>query len=127
MWATHSTVYAIMSEHTWMTRIPQLEPTFCHPRHHRSIFITAVMPAMQATIDSWRLGWNFTAKETIQSASNVYTSSVQTIALDAPNVQLQGSGVNNTVKPFSWTEISFLGTKSTEPIPNAQYKASLYT
>ena len=82
---------------------------------------------MQATIDSWRLGWNFTAKETIQSASNVYTSSVQTIALDAPNVQLQGSGVNNTVKPFSWTEISFLGTKSTEPIPNAQYKASLYT
>lgn len=80
---------------------------------------------VQATINSWRLGWNFTARETIQSASNVYTPGVQTIALDPPSVQLQGSGINDTVKPFSWTEIAFLGTKSTTPAPNAQYKASL--
>ena len=81
--------------------------------------------AVQATIDSWRLGWNFTAKESIQSASNVYTPGVQTVALDSPNVQLQGSAINDTIKPFSWTEISFLGTKSTLPVPDAQYKASL--
>ena len=80
---------------------------------------------MQATIESWRLGWNFTAKETIQSPQNVYTPGVQVIALDAPNVQLQGLGINDTVTPFSWTEISFLGSKSTMPVPNAQYKASL--
>ncbi len=82
------------------------------------------MSAVQATINSWRLGWNFTAKEAIQSASNVYTPGVQTIALDPPNVQLEGSGVNDTVKPFSWTEIAFLGTKSTITVPDAQYKAS---
>ena len=54
----------------------------------------------------------------------MYTPGVQVIALDAPNVQLQGLGVNDTVKPFSWTEISFLGSKSTMSVPNAQYKAS---
>ena len=79
---------------------------------------------MQATIESWRLGWNFTAKETIQSPQNVYTPGVQVFALDPPNVQLQGLDVNDTVKPFNWTEISFLGSKSTMPVPNAQYKAS---
>ena len=98
---------------------------FC--QHNSTSIISAVVPGVQATIDSWRLGWNFTAKETIQSASNVYTPGVQTIGLEPPNVQLQGSGINDTVKPFSWTEISFLGTKSTEPVPNAQYKASLAT
>ena len=79
---------------------------------------------LQATIASWRLGWNFTAKETIQSASNVYTPGVDVSALDPPNVQLESSNVNLTIKPFSWTEISFLGTKSTTPVPDAQYKAS---
>ena len=83
-----------------------------------------VGPALQATIASWRLGWNFTAKEIIQSPSNVYTPGVDILALDPPNVQLQGSNVNLTIKPFSWTEISFLGTKSTTPVPAAQYKAS---
>ncbi|CAK0785369.1 hypothetical protein CVIRNUC_008577, partial [Coccomyxa viridis] len=77
-----------------------------------------------ATIASWRLGWNFTAKETIQSASNVYTPGVDVLALDPPNVQLQSSNVNLTIKPFSWTEISFLGTKSTAPVPDAQYKVA---
>ncbi len=81
---------------------------------------------MQATIDSWRLGWNFTAKEAIQSPQNVYTPGVQVITLDPPYVQLQGLGINNTVKPFSWMEISFLGSKSTLPVPNAQYKASCF-
>ena len=79
---------------------------------------------LKATIASWRLGWNFTAKETIQGVSNVYTPGVDVLALDPPNVQLQGLNVNLTIKPFSWTEISFLGTKSTTPVPDAQYKAS---
>jgi len=85
--------------------------------------MSITLDPLQATIDSWRLQWNFTAKETIQTASNVYTPGVETTAIDPPNVQLQASGSNNTVKPFSWTEISFLGTKSTMPVPNAQYKA----
>ena len=78
---------------------------------------------LKATIASWRLGWNFTAEETIQSPSNVYTPGVDVLALDPPNVQLQASNVNLTIKPFSWTEISFLGTKSTTPVPSVQYKA----
>ena len=91
------------------------------------VLILLKVSGVQATINSWRLGWNFTANETIQSASNVYTPGVETIALDPPNVELQGSGINDTVKPFSWTEIAFLGTKTTSPAPDAQYKASLYT
>ena len=78
---------------------------------------------LQASIASWRLGWNFTAKETIQSASNVYTPGVDVLALENPSVQLQSSNVNLTIKPFGWTEISFLGTKSTASVPGAQYKA----
>ncbi len=57
----------------------------------------------------------------------MYTPGVETIALDPPNVQLEGSGVNDTVKPFSWTEIAFLGTKSVEAVPDAQYKASPFS
>ena len=54
----------------------------------------------------------------------MYTPGVDVLALDPPNVQLQSSNVNLTIKPFSWTEISFLGTKFTTPVPDAQYKAS---
>ena len=54
----------------------------------------------------------------------MFTPGVDVLALDPPNVQLQSSNVNLTIKPFSWTEITFLGTKSTAPVADAQYKAS---
>jgi hypothetical protein len=78
---------------------------------------------LKVTIDTWRLGWNFTAGESVQSG-NIYTAGVDALSLNGSNVQLQSTSANNSVQPFSWTSISLLGTKSVAPTPNSPYKVS---
>ena len=67
------------------------------------------------------MGWDFTAKETL-SQGNIYTSGVDTLSLNGSNVQLQSCDSNNSIQPFNWTSISFLGTKLTTPVPGFPYK-----
>ena len=77
----------------------------------------------QATIDTWRLGWNFTAGETL-TANNIFTAGIDPFALNASNVQLESRSANESVQPFAWTSVSFLGTKSTAPAaPAAPFRA----
>ena len=89
-----------------------------------SIHLTAAVDARgQATIDTWRLGWNFTAGESV-GAANIFTRAVDPIALDGAGVQLESLAANNSVRPFQWTSVSILGTKSGAPAsPAAPYKA----
>lgn len=80
---------------------------------------------MQASIDTWRLGWNFTAGESVGPA-DVFTRGVTPLVLDGANVQLESRSANNSVRPFQWTSVSILGTKSGAPAsPAAPYKARL--
>lgn len=75
----------------------------------------------QATVDTWRLGWNFTAGETVQGG-NIYTAGVDVLKINGSTVQLESQSHNNTVMPFSWTTVSFLGTKASMPTPRAPYR-----
>jgi hypothetical protein len=76
---------------------------------------------MQAIVNTWRLGWNFTAGETVQGG-NIYTAGVDVLKLNGSSVQLESMSSNNTVMPFSWTSVSFLGTKAAMPTSLAPYK-----
>ena len=78
--------------------------------------------AVQATVDTWKLGWNFTAGETVQGG-NIYTAGVDVLKLNGSTVQLESQSQNNTVVPFSWTTVSFLGNKGALPSSQAPYKA----
>ncbi|KAK9918851.1 hypothetical protein WJX75_007510 [Coccomyxa subellipsoidea] len=76
-----------------------------------------------ATVNTWRLGWNFTAGETVQGG-NIYTAGVDVLKLNGSSVQLESMSSNNTVMPFSWTSVSFLGTKAAMPTSLAPYKVA---
>lgn len=72
---------------------------------------------VQAIVSTFKLGWNFTAGETIRQQQDI-TPNVTAITLPSPNVstvQLQSYSPNNTVHPLQWTSISFLGYKSMDP------------
>lgn len=79
---------------------------------------------LQATVNTWRLGWNFTAGETVQGG-NIYTAGVDVLKLNGSSVQLESLSPNNTVKPFSWTSVSFLGTKAAMPTLPAPYRVMI--
>ena len=74
-------------------------------------------------MDTWKLGWNFTAGETVQNG-NLYTAGVEALVLNGSKVHLESTSSNNSVNPFSWTSVSLLGTKSMTPVPNAPYRVS---
>ncbi|EIE21885.1 hypothetical protein COCSUDRAFT_56332 [Coccomyxa subellipsoidea C-169] len=76
-----------------------------------------------ATVNTWRLGWSFTAGETVQGG-NIYTAGVDVLKLNGSSVQLESLSPNNTVKPFSWTSVSFLGTKAAMPTLSAPYRVA---
>lgn len=79
---------------------------------------------LQATVNTWKLGWNFTAGETVQNG-NLYTAGVEPLVLNGTRIHLESTSGNNTVNPFSWTSVSLLGTKSMTPVPNAPYRVSI--
>ena len=68
----------------------------------------------QATITSFKIGWNFTAGETIRQQQDIYTPGIDAILIANSTVQIQ-SFSNNTVRPLNWTSFSFLGYKREDP------------
>lgn len=75
---------------------------------------------VQATITSWKLGWNFTSGEALRQQQDIFTRNVNGISLSGSNVQLQ-SFSNNTVLPFNWTGVSFLAYRAANADPANQY------
>ena len=81
---------------------------------------------LQATIDTWRLGWNFSDGETLKQAQDIFTTGIEPLTLGNSTVQLETFDANNTVKPFEWTAVSFLANKAAVANPTNPYGVSLY-
>ena len=74
----------------------------------------------QATITSWKIGWNFTEGEALRQQQDIFTHNVNAIELGNSAVKLQ-SFVNNTVLPFHWTGVNFLAYRATSVNPSNGY------
>ena len=80
--------------------------------------------SLQATVEEWKLGWNFSAGEMLTQAQYIYTPNVNPVKLVNQTVQLQAQSSNTTVEPLAWTYVSFLGNKAAgKPPPGHPYKA----
>lgn len=78
---------------------------------------------LQATVSTWKLGWEFTDGEVLRQQQDIFTSGVDAISLSNSTVQIQ-SYVNNTVLPFNWTGISFLAYRASTTGSNNTYGVS---
>ena len=76
----------------------------------------------QATVDTWRIGWNFSAGEQLTQAQDIFTADIDPVLLAGSAVQLESYDVNNTVRPFQWTAISFLARKALQPNPSNPFQ-----
>ena len=91
-----------------------------------SYALTSIMH-LQATIDTWRVGWNFSDGETLKQAQDIFTTGIEPLTLGNSTVQLETFDANNTVKPFEWTAVSFLANKAAVANPTNSYGVSCYT
>ena len=72
-------------------------------------------------IDTWRLGWNFTAGESLRQAPDIFTDDIVPITLTNSTVQLQTFSPNNSIPAFQWRGVSFLAYKSSMMDPDNPY------
>ncbi|KAK9807897.1 hypothetical protein WJX72_012460 [[Myrmecia] bisecta] len=70
------------------------------------------------TIESWRLGWNFTDGESIQAATDLFDNTITPLVYNGSRVELEqaltpASNASQLIFPGQERSIGFLGTKAT--------------